>query len=55
MVDVRVYPSVDFPGKYVLAIENEKGEKEIKVLCNTLEQAFETIDDFPKPLIDSLK
>jgi hypothetical protein len=54
MVDIRVYPSVDFPGQYILQIENEKG-KDIKVMCPNIEKAFETIDNFPKPLIDSLK
>jgi len=55
MVDIRVYPSVDFPGKYVLAIEHETGEKEIKVLCSSVEQAFETIEDMPQEIVDSLK
>ena len=54
MVDIRIYPSVEFPGQYILQLENDKG-RDIKFLCPTKEQAFEAVDDIPQVLIDSLK
>lgn len=53
MVHIDIKPSKEFGGKYELTMQNTDNNKKISILCDTKEQAFETIDNVPLILLEN--